>query len=280
MIRSFLCLALAGVAVAEPARATLRVYPPDRSIAVRAPSATASLEVVPRNSATATLKVQPDEKGYWRLEAIPLAGGATLFHSGKPLLELVPGDGAAAGNPPVLIEAGDSAIEVPAPATSARAPEECSLKIENEAASIRQDFDGADVFISGEAASARAVFLGFVAPDQAGRNSVTLSAADFTRTWPAHVYSWTWAAERPQVARGETARFRLVIDGLPEGAECAITLAATNGLKLVEAPGTFTPAGEGCWTARVRAGTFLFEAPADGDAVVTADLAPDCESGK
>ncbi|KAF0245450.1 MAG: hypothetical protein FD180_1569 [Planctomycetota bacterium] len=280
MMRVFLTLFLAASASAEPARATLRVYPSDRAIAVRASSATATLEVLPRGVATAMLKVLPDDKGYWRLEAIPLAAGATLLVAGKPLLELVPGEGASSDNPPALIEAGNTAIEAPAPANAAASPGACSLRLSNEAASIRQDFDGADVFISGEGAAARAVFLGFVASDQAGANAVTLSTPDSARTWPARVYSWSWTAERPQVARGETAKFRLDIDGLPEGTECDLTLAASNGLQLVEAPGTFVPAGAGCWTARVRAGTFVFEAPADGDAVVTADLAPRCESGK
>jgi hypothetical protein len=278
--KALFCFLLAGSALAEPARATLRVYPPDRSIAVKAPSATATLEVVPRGNATATLKVLPDEKGYWRLEAIPLAAGATLLVAGKPLLELVPSEGSAVTDPPALIEAGESVIEVPAPAAAADSPGSCLLTLENEGSSIRQDLAGADVLISGEGEAARAAFLGFVASDQAGPNSVTLTAAGATRTWPSRVYSWTWSAERPQVARGELARFRLSIDGLPEGAECDITLAASNGLKLVQAPGTFTPSGEGCWTARVREGTFVFEAPADGDAVVTADLAPGCESGK
>ena len=279
-MKTLVCLLLAGSALAEPARATLKVFPPDRLIAVRAPSASATLEVVPRDNATSTLKIRPDEKGYWRLEAIPLAAGATLLVDGKLLLELVPGEGPAGSEPPALIEAGDTVIEAPAPVSAAEAPGACSLKIENEAASIRQDFAGADVFISGEAPSGRAVFLGFVASDQAGPNSVTLSTADFSRAWPARVYSWTWVSERPRVARGEAARFRLDISGLPDGAECDLTLAASNGLKLVEAPGTFSATGEGCWTARVQAGTFVFEAPADGDAVVTVDLKPSCESEK
>ena len=42
MKKTIFCFLLAGSALAEPARATLRVYQPDRSIAVRAPSATAT----------------------------------------------------------------------------------------------------------------------------------------------------------------------------------------------------------------------------------------------
>ncbi len=277
-MRILIVLALATAAAAEPARATLKVYPPDRAIAVRAPSATATLEVIPRGSATATLKVQPDDRGYWNLDAVPLAAGALLVSAGKPLLELVPAEGSASPEPPALFEAGDAVLEVPAPADAA--PGSCGLTLANEGASIRQKFDGADVFISGEAPSARAAFVGHVAADQAGANALTLMAGGFSRTWQARVYAWRWTAERPRVSRGETARFRLEIQGLAEGTECDVTLAATGGLQLVEAPGVFTPAGEGCWTARVRAGTFVFEAPADGDAVVTADLAPVCESGK
>lgn len=277
-MRLFFLLLFAAAAAAEPARATLKVHPQDRAIAVRAPSATATLEVIPRGSATATLKVQPDDRGYWNLDAVPLAAGALLLSAGKPLVELVPAKGPAPGDPPALLEAGDAVLEVPAPADAA--PGSCVLTLANEGASIRQEFAGSDVFISGEAPAARAVFLGHVAADQAGATAVTLAAGSFTRTWAARVYAWRWTAERNRVTRGETARFRLEIDGLEEGAECDVTLAATGGLRLVEAPGAFAPAGEGCWTARVREGTFVFEAPADGDAVVTADLAPVCESGK
>ncbi len=277
-MRILFVFALAAAASAEPARATLKVYPPDRAIAVRAPSATATLEVIPRGAARATLQVQPDDDGYWRLEAVPLAAGAVLAAGGKPLLEIVAGSGEAPAGPPALLEAGEAAIETPVPAGTA--PGACALELANEGASIRQTFAGADVFISGEGASARAVFTGTIAADQAGANAATVTAGAYTRSWTARVYSWRWTAERPRVSRGEAARFRLEIDGLPEGAECDVTLAATGGLQLVEAPGAFTPAGEGCWTARVREGTFVFEAPADGDAVVTADLAPVCESGK
>lgn len=280
MRRLAVLLFLASAASAEPARATLRVFPKDRALAVRAPSARATLEVVPRGSATATLRVQPDERGWWRLDAVPLAGGAALLCAGATLVEIVPGEGEAPEAPPALIEAGDASIEVPVPVETAAAPWTCTLALASESASIRQDFEGADILVSGESAAARAVFLGHVAPDQAGPNAATLSAAGSTRTWPARVYAWRWSAERPRVSRGEPARFRLEIQGLPDGAECDLVLTASNGLTLSQAPGPFQPAGPGRWTARVRAGTFVFEAPADGDAVVTADLAPVCETGR
>ncbi|MCC6740163.1 MAG: hypothetical protein IT452_14045 [Planctomycetia bacterium] len=280
MRRLALLFVLASAAFAEPARATLRVYARDRALAVRAPSAHATLEVVPRGSATATLRVQPDERGWWRLDALPLAGGAALLCAGATLVELVPAGGEAPPEPPALIEAGDATIEVPVPELASAEPWNCALTLASDSASIRQDFEGADIVVSGEAPLARAVFLGHVAPDQAGPNAATLRAAGATRTWPARVYAWRWSAERTRVVRGEPARFRLEIQGLPDGAECDLVLTASNGLTLSQAPGTFQPEGPGRWTARVRAGTFVFEAPADGDAVVTADLAPACESGR
>ena len=274
-MRTLACVLLAALGVpAEPARATLRTFPSDRAVAVRAPSSTAVLRVTPRGGARATLEVLPDETGYWRLDALSLAGGALLTVAGEVFLDLLPAAEGAAPGFPVYLEAGDVAIEVPAPAADAVDPGGCGLRLEQGETSIRQDFAGADVFICGEGPGARAVFLGHIAPDQAGPARATLVTSAGETPWNTTVYSWRWTAERATVTCGEEARFALEFEGLPPGAEVDLTLTTPSTLQLQSAPGTFTSAGPGRWRARVRPGTFVFQSSTEGPCPVTAELAP------
>ncbi|MBI2922412.1 MAG: hypothetical protein HYY18_15270 [Planctomycetes bacterium] len=260
-------LLLAAAASAGDARAVLRVRATDRDVVVRAPSAGAELRVVPKNAARATLDVRADDSGAWRLRAEDLAGGATLVAAGAPFLDFESSEDIGTPAPPSLVEAGDTAIEVPADAA------ECSLRLEHPGRSIRQDFDGADVFFSGEGPS-RAVFLGHVAPDQAGPAVLTLASAAGETSWDVNVYAWRWTATRTTVEKGDEARFRLDVDGLPAAVEYDVTLEASGNLELLQAPGTFTRVAPGRWRARVRPGEFTFRTSTEGDAAVTLDLQP------
>lgn len=263
-------LLLAAAAPAGEARAVLRVRASDRRVDVRAPSAGAELRVVPKNAARATLDVRADESGVWRLRAEDLAGGATLVSAGAPFLEFEPSSDAGAPAAPALVEAGEAVIEVPADASD---PAECSLLLEHPGRSIRQEFEGADVFFSGEG-PARAVFLGHVSPDQAGPSTLTLATPAGNSSWDVNVYAWRWTSTRTTVEKGEEARFRLDVEGLPPSAEYDVTLEAAGNLELVSAPGTFTQVAPGRWRARVRPGEFTFQTETEGDAAVTLDLAP------
>ncbi|NUN50726.1 MAG: hypothetical protein HUU15_18115 [Candidatus Brocadiae bacterium] len=275
MIRALaFVLALAAAAHAGP-RSTLRVRPEDRSIGIRAPGPRAVLEVRAHGDAVPAATVQAGEDGVWRLDprALPAAGilvaGGEVLHA----FESAPPGGGAAPDPG-MIEAGAVAIELAVPGGAGMSPADCSLILEHPSASIRQVFAAADLVVSGEGPDARVIFTGWIAPDQCGATSITLATPAGTRSWGARVWSWRWIAERPAVARGATARFRLEVDGLAEGAVCEVVLESPPHLVLEEIPPGCEPSGPGRWKLRTGGGTFGFRTTVEGRADVTADCAP------